>query len=379
MKFLFFCACTFSLTSINSLSQTQIQDRVYTEGNLVELFRNIETDEKLQFERLIAYHFHQIINEYRQTKGKKTLYWDDRLWLAARNHNLYMNAADELTHGESSKNSFYTGGAPTTRMKYTSYGLIQTDGGGENCLMFSLDEEEMTNELALSIAQDGFDQWRNSDGHNQNMLNSDYFAHGTAFSTNGAVYGTTAFCTTPAAFNKNEIEISWDEELAAKHPPLFKENGLEFKRYEWDVRLDEYAMFYILNQESKLNGLEEKDAAFTAAKMHLIYLLNENATGLEENKKAKSFYGTTSKKRYLKATKYLGIFGLLKYKVQEILFQFEITEDELKTKTAIIILEEKLKNGFPIPDRAEYWGGIIQLVKRGEKYIAYVDVMYLVR
>lgn len=375
MKHIFFCLV---FLAISVSSNAQIEQRLYREGHLHKLMLNIDTDENLQFERLVSYNFHNLLNQYRASKGKRTLYWDDRLWLAARNHNLYMASLQDLTHAESAKRDFYTGTAPGSRAKYVSYGSIDAQMDGENVVMFS-GSYEQTDEDAYIIAEEAFEIWRASSGHNENMLSPDYFAHGTAFNLETETWGTTVFTSAPSSFEPNEINISWDTDLAAKYPALFTINGGDFKMKEFDLRREEYGLYFLLKTYAKESGLEEDENAFAAAKTHLIYQLNQKIYGLDEVKGKSSFSGETSKKRYQKAAGIFSVFKLISHGVEENTFQFVVKKDDLLNRTAFVTFEQLLLTTYPIPEASVSWGGIVQLIPQGDDYMCIADVVFLVR
>lgn len=82
--------------------------------------KSAETDSVQFIERLAAYYFHQNINEYRKANEKSILVWDDTLWLASRNHCVWMCANNELSHGEKKGTYFFSGKQPGDRIDYVS-------------------------------------------------------------------------------------------------------------------------------------------------------------------------------------------------------------------------------------------------------------------
>jgi hypothetical protein len=356
----------------------QIENRLYREGDLHKLMAGLDTDKNLQFERLISYHFHHLLNEYRASKGKRTLYWDDRLWLAARNHNLYMESFEDLTHAESSKKNFYSGSAPGIRAKYVSYGSIDSQMDGENCVMFG-GAYEHTAEEAYAIAENAFSIWRASSGHNENMLSPDYFMHGTAINSNSESWGTTVFASAPSSFEPNEITISWDSDLAAQYPALFTINGGDFKPKEFELRREEYSLYFLLKSSAKEAGLLENEFAFQAAKSHLIYQLNQKEYSLQESKGTPSFSGETSEKRYKKAAGIFSAFKLIGHDVEEHTFQLLVKKEELLNRTAFVSFENQLTTTHPIPANAVSWGGIVQLIPQNDAYLCIADIVYVLK
>ncbi|MFT5777626.1 MAG: hypothetical protein ACI837_000574 [Crocinitomicaceae bacterium] len=356
----------------------QIENKTYREGDLTSLLAGINSDEKLQLERLTAFHFHQLINQHRIANRVKTLYWDDNLWLASRNHCVYMNTNGQLSHAESGKKENSTGGQPEIRTNYVTYQLKELSGGGENILYTDVDEESLET-MAKSTAEEAFDIWEKSLGHNQNMLSSQYFAHGTAFIYGNTLWATTVFADPPTVYSKDEISISWDPELAKKYPSSYTQDGLPFKERTWKLKDTEFKMFGLIINNMKDRELEKNSKIYLAASKHFEYLKKEGGTGLMEEKSSTAYYNSTSKKRFLKATHQFGMFKLFSNKIHEVAFSYTIPLAQLKDNSALEQLENKLLNDYPIPKGAKEWGGLVKLIEENGVYICYVDIMFLTK
>jgi uncharacterized protein YkwD len=149
-----------------------------------------------QSERLIEMKFHEIINEYRETKLMLPLTHNDTLGRAAKNHNKWMEFNDDLDHTENKKGSFFTGRDVTSRINYAA-NLKGDLFCGENILYFtfSLDTIRVIDDSTASlIAQEAFEIWKNSPGHNANMLRR-FKLHGISFHyADNRIWATNVFC-----------------------------------------------------------------------------------------------------------------------------------------------------------------------------------------
>ena len=121
-----------------------------------------------------------LINSYRKSNGLKALELDANLVKAAQIQSDYMASTNEVTH-KNSKVGFET---MTQRIKYFyigSYGVSL-----ENACTGSLYSCFLDN---ISPAQQIFNIWKSSPGHNQNMLNTKVNKIGLTISrTNGSKY-----------------------------------------------------------------------------------------------------------------------------------------------------------------------------------------------
>ena len=154
------------------------------------------SDVVVQSEGKIASNFHTLINKYRAEKLMLPLVWNDTLALAAKNHNQWMGVNDRLDHVERTKGDFYTGRDVTDRINYAAKmkGELYC---GENILFFDflLDTTSVISDsAAVMLAQEAFEIWRESPGHNANMLHP-YMLHGASFHyANGLIWATNVFC-----------------------------------------------------------------------------------------------------------------------------------------------------------------------------------------
>lgn len=132
-------------------------------------------------ERMAAYYFHRILNNYRKEKGLVELHWNDTLWIAGMNHSLWMNRQHELTHTERAKTWYYTGRHVDERVLYASNGNEHLHWSAENALYNSSTKGKDISTIALNMAKHAFEQWKGSPGHKKNMLKESSRSHGVAF------------------------------------------------------------------------------------------------------------------------------------------------------------------------------------------------------
>lgn len=142
-------------------------------ASLEKLLIDSETDSLLKLERDCAMEFHHIINEYRKGRNCEELIWSDALWLAARNHTDYLIMNNLFAHKEIEGKALFTGEEPTDRVQFV---LSEKHYSGENILQTLVNKRS-----AREVAEEAFEIWRTSDGHNKNMLGKTYQAHGVAF------------------------------------------------------------------------------------------------------------------------------------------------------------------------------------------------------
>jgi uncharacterized protein YkwD len=120
--------------------------------------------------------FFQLINNYRVQKGLGALQASDTVAEAAARHSLDMGNFDYFSHQTGGSNFFPAGYQPWDRMR--SLGYNYSTAMGENIA------------AGQQTAQQVFDAWRNSSGHNANMLNGSFKVIGIARrAVSGSPYG----------------------------------------------------------------------------------------------------------------------------------------------------------------------------------------------
>jgi len=170
--------------------------QICTINDLNQLFEQADNDLNTKIERIAAIEFHKLLNQYRKSKGRDTLFFDETLWIASRNHCTYMRERNVLTHTQAKgdkKSKVFTGQEPGDRYNFAAGGNAEYNWSGENALYNFSGNGNDFEQKALDIAKQSFEQWKNSPGHNANMLGNHAF-EGTAFIiTYGKVWGTSLF------------------------------------------------------------------------------------------------------------------------------------------------------------------------------------------
>lgn len=190
MQYIKQCALILFITILISTNLSNAQ--IFRESGLNKLLSEAEKDTKSAIEYQATIQFHLLLNKYRKTKGLAEVSFDYIYWITCRNHNLWMSK-NSLSHSQTKGSINYTGADPGLRLKFVS--KASCDWLGENCLMnFSYFETDSINEVAHHIAAVSIEQWKNSKGHNDNMLGT-YNNEATAFliTSDGSVWATSLF------------------------------------------------------------------------------------------------------------------------------------------------------------------------------------------
>ncbi len=183
------------LLVIGSFIPSTVSAQINKVSKIPLLLKAAKHDRKQKIERMAALKFHKLINAYRHKNRLTDLKWDESLWLTCRNHDIWMNDNGELSHDELKGTKHFTGVEPGDRYNYVTAGKGNYDWSGENALYNHDKEGRTVTEISSNIAKAAFEQWKNSPGHNENMLGKSHTAHGVAFylGKNGRVYGTDLF------------------------------------------------------------------------------------------------------------------------------------------------------------------------------------------
>lgn len=168
--------------------------QTYTYKDIDHLLLKAEKDSIAQIERLAALEFHRLINGYRQENNLTPIEWNETIWVATVNHNSWMSNANELSHSQEENTTYFTGTRPGSRLHYAAGGNTSMSWSGENALYNYSSSGSTKKEIAKNIARKSFIQWKNSPGHNKNMLGKSHRSHGVAFKiTKDKVWGTDLF------------------------------------------------------------------------------------------------------------------------------------------------------------------------------------------
>lgn len=347
-----------------------IFDRVLRQGEMESLLREVPNRWDLQLERLAAYFFHQRINQYRLENGRTTLYWDDRMWLAARNHNLYL-LKTKFEHEEIMGAAGFTGVDPSDRIQFVTYNGFKLSLYGENILMnFSAFYQRSLVDNAKSIADESFEQWRNSPPHNKNMLDPDFFAHGTSFyrGAKGAsqIFGTTNFGNA-SDFEVNEIAITWNDSLAKCFPPSAMTKRKPFVSAKWSVQQAENELFNVVKARMpRHTSAYNSDLAYAAE----MGIKSKNEIANEQNEVE------FTKLRYLKTAKDPKL-KLILSKLHEKAYRFEFSKEQLQSKLALKLIDERISKDLPSRTKIKNWGGRCILTEKDNRFICVIDLIYI--
>lgn len=367
--------------------KSKFNDKLLKKRDLPLVFSELKTDTMMQIERLAAFYFHQLINEYRIKNGKKWLLWDEELWLAARNHSLYITITFE--HLEESYNKFQTGYWQDSRINWVRENRERHDYNGENLCGFPFGSKNYykIEEFAKYIAETALDSWKKSEGHNRNMLNFEHGKHATAFvfDDKQCILATSLFAFSYPDYKYEQIAISWDSEMAKRNVPTFVVNNNKISSSMSVAELKTKA-FEIVKKlmPSEKNTLD--NGMKIAALYHLKYIKKQDTLTVIQNPKHKNFYATTTKKRYLKATKYKGLFYTMNHQINEKCFIIPIDLVDFIDKTVFEKIEQALLNEFPDKAVIKKWGFAIDFFQYENKqlyfqfkknYICIIDVIWL--
>jgi len=210
------------------------------------------------------------------------------------------------------------------------------------------------------------------------MLDEEYFSHGTSLvvSKDGKVFGTTVF-SFKYDFEEQEITLHWDTVLAKRNPRSFVINGKNYNRREWNSRYAEKKLFALVKGEMPLAKTSMDKGMQLAAQKHILYLKSNKLTGSEESSKNINYYGATTKKRYLKATKYKSLFFSLFHTISEKSFVYNCTLEELKNKSIFAKIEKELQAEFSQRNKIKKWGAAVILIEKENQYQVIIDVVWV--
>lgn len=178
-----------SIFIFNNYSYSQ----VFKYHELNKVLSDTNKNIKAKIEYRASEIFHLLLNDYRKKNELNELEYNKYLWLASRNHNLWMIENKKLGHEENKISKCFTGKNPGDRLDFVVKG--NCGWTAENCLYnFSYTEGDTVENIARQIAELSFEQWRNSKGHNYNMLGQHYEEETSFYiSKFGVVWATSLF------------------------------------------------------------------------------------------------------------------------------------------------------------------------------------------
>lgn len=294
-----------------------------------------KADSLRKIERLASIEFHRILNKHRAAQNIAQLGWDDTLWAACHNHNVWMMQNGNLNHHEKKGTSGFTGDGPGERYVYAAKGGAHRSWSGENCLYnYSADGSTVT-EIARSIAVYSFNQWKNSPGHNRNMFNPNSRVHGVAFLLDdGKVWATDLFASGGEGFRaaphddaampfSAPIVIDPPAKAAPAKPVAKKQVKLNIKETEQNL----YTALL-----AKMDGQQQarhSKAMGKAALKHAEYLAAYRKTDHKQAKNKKLYYAGTPAARVRKASNGLSMLAGGKGSIVEAVAVVTVEADEL--------------------------------------------------
>jgi uncharacterized protein YkwD len=304
--FLFFL---YLLAGISCYAQTQeslhlqITDRLRLRGVLKES----ATDSVMKIERLAALKFHTLINQYRKENKLDTIRFNDTLWLASRNHCIWMKQNDQLSHIQEANTPSYTGDDPGDRYDFVVNNAGNCSWTGENA-QYNYVYGSRIAEMADVIAQRSFASWKSSPGHNANMLRDRHWQHAAAYilEPSGRFWGCDLFTSKPYYAPSISSTSSVSESVAATQEKRKKFN-------------QQQAQMQLLDELYKNSGESNRsDDLQAAAQLHVDYLaINRKKFSHEQTEGKRNFSGATPEKRFKKAASFKTKKLSKKYKLIE--------------------------------------------------------------
>jgi uncharacterized protein YkwD len=311
---------------------------------------------------MAALEFHKLLNAYRTEYGKEPLQWNETLWLTSRNHNIWMDANGKLSHHQKENTKYFSGHGPGERYAYASGGNAEQSWSGENALYNHSAYGNTAAEIAGNIAEVSFKQWKDSPGHNSNMLDSKHKLHGTAFLiAKDRVWGTDLFarchnCPDPSQIDKNfhiagnprQDDVQgvnvFNSQVREQKATAAAQNNTEIKQTR-PVKINVQKSSMSLTQRAYTGiygGLKRNKALETAAEKHALYLLNAKKISSVQQKNSGYFYGETPLKRVMKASGGLFFFSRGKKNLKESIAVVELDAENYSEEHAIREIKKSL-------------------------------------
>jgi len=345
--------------------------QVLEASKLPILLNQSQKDSIKKLERLAALKFHERINKYRLENGINKLAWDDTLWLASRNHCLWMDANDSLSHDEIKNTKNFTGDDPGDRYEYACNKKGGCSWSGENALYNFPVGGTTIEEQANGIAEECFEAWKSSYGHNQNMLGPASRVHGVAFyiSSKGKVWGTDLFSYKPVYMKEENTFVSTTN--SSSNIIKQEQSSIVSKKKIMKVNIPKttatlldslYAM-----SSTKRNAAKEK-----AAQHHALYMEGNRKVSHIENKNGKRFYGKNEQTRMIKASRGFFVLSKRRTKLIESIAFVEVDVSELKIDTLSATILEELNKEKRKVTRANNVGFGISIKQTKNKLKIYV-------
>jgi uncharacterized protein YkwD len=339
--------------------------QIYNVSNLSNLLSQSKTDSLKKIERLAAFKFHRIINAYRKKNRLDTISWDEGLWLTCRNHNIWMSTNAELSHSERTNTKYFFGISPSERYEFTTLKKGTCYWSAENALYNYSAVGNTIDKIATEIATTSFEQWKQSPGHNTNMLGKNHVVHGVAFFIHNEteVWATDLFSfNTDGQFNnmpnsKAVIKIDTSKVIQVavmqKHIiPIERTVKIDVQKVETEL----LHKLYELKNDKELVSLKKNKAMEKAAHNHSLYMsYTKKLTHTECNGK-NNFYGKTEENRMIKATRGLYFFQKHKTKLVECIVLFETSSKNFDIDKTASEIQSLLNSAIALDENSKQIG-----------------------
>lgn len=338
-----------------------------------------ETDSVQFIERMAAYLFHEKLNDYRSAKQLNVLMWDDSLWLASRNHSVWMSKNDKLGHDESSGTPGFTGKSPGDRYAFATSSTGKAQWCGENALYNYSADPGTAMEVAERIAQYSLEQWQTSPGHNENMLAAHAYIEGTAFIIDGEqVWATSLFARKPIntayqlvsfaqpgtnKFNATAIVPSshnTNNTVVASRPVKAQSTYQMEKSIRTSLTDGMYA------------NVETEKALGEAAKNHVSYMSLHKTKGSMEQKGKSRFTGKTPQKRVRKTSHGFEFIKRIRTRVFELTFSKTYPAATFTPETAAADATSEFNKQRNASGDVKKVGLAVKVKKQKDDYTVYI-------
>lgn len=330
--------------------------QIFQTSQLAAVIKKCNTDSVEKTERLAALKFHKLINKYRKENKIDTLAWDDTLWLASRNHTIWMGENAKLSHTQTENTKYFTGKGPGDRYNYATANKGGSSWSGENALYNYNDAGSSVEEISETMANAAFRQWKDSPGHDQNMRAPQSHSHGVAFylEPDGPVWATDLF-----SYKKFDADFPWvKSDLALLEKEASSAEVKSIKTKTEPVKKIRIKDAHQLS-ENLLEFLEQNNTVHTskvikkAAQKHADYIASSKKLTHEEKANKPGFYGATEKQRMIKASFGWFFFQQRKTPVSESLALVELVVipadlSALASEVINKLDEEKQLQGTPV-------------------------------
>jgi uncharacterized protein YkwD len=314
---------------ISFLISSGLIAQIFQTSQLSAVIKKCYTDSVQKTERLAALKFHKLINQYRKENKIDSLAWDDTLWLASRNHNIWMGENAKLSHTQTENTKYFSGKGPGDRYKYATADKGGSSWSGENALYNYSDNGSSIEQISETMAKAAFNQWKNSLGHDENMRAPQSNSHGTAFylEPDGPVWATDLF-----SYKKFDDNFPWvkadpaslEKEVAFADVKNVKTKAETVKKIR--IKDAQQLNVNLLAMLEQISSAKTNKAIKKAAQKHANYIAYSKKLTHKEKKNNPGFYGATEKQRMMKASFGWYLFQQRKTPVSESIAQIQLSE-----------------------------------------------------